>query len=241
LLVYQFPLTVPPAFVGLRHLWRTQRPEAWLLLGVALGDLMFLLGATDPRTGGDYVWNLHYYLQVYIVVALWLAVGLAAWWPRLTQTRGRLSLAVAGILLVPILAYVVAPIAARPVLGQVPGFRSLPGRDNLRYVLSPWKFQETGARPFGEGILAALPPGSQLFADYSIWTILNYLQVVERQRPDVRIYNLTEAEDDRAYIEAQAEGVNLFLADTNQYYDMPGIEAAFDVLPEGPIYRLITR
>jgi hypothetical protein len=127
------------------------------------------------------------------------------------------------------------------VLGQVPGFRSLPGRDNLRYVLSPWKFQETGARPFGEGILAALPADSQLFADYSIWTILNYLQVVEGQRLDVRIYNLTDSQDQLDYIEAEAGAERVYLADRNRYYDLAAIEAVFEIVPEGPIFRLMRK
>lgn len=241
LLVYQFPLTLPAAGLGLRQLWRAQRAEAWLLLLVALGDVMFLLGATDPRTGGDYVWNLHYYLQAYLVVALWLAVGLAGLWPRLSRTPARLAAAGALVVAVPIASYALAPIAARPFVAGVPGFRELPGRDNLRYVLAPWKHQETGARPFGEGILRALPAGSQLFADYSIWTILNYLQVVEGARPDVRIYNLTETLDDLGFIQQHAEGEALYLADTNRYYDMAAIKEAFEVVEAGPVYRLVRR
>jgi hypothetical protein len=38
-------------------------------------DIVFLLAAIDPRTGGHYVCNLHYYLQGYVVFAIWIAVG----------------------------------------------------------------------------------------------------------------------------------------------------------------------
>jgi hypothetical protein len=68
LLLYQFPLTVLPGLLGLRALGWRMRPEAWMLGLVALGDVLFLLAATDPRTGGEYWWNLHYYLQMYVSI-----------------------------------------------------------------------------------------------------------------------------------------------------------------------------
>ncbi len=237
LLLYQFPAAFLPGFLGLRHLARQAKPEAWLLGLAALGNVLFLLAATDPRTGGEYWWNLHYYLQTYVVFALWIAVGFAALWPRIVARKG--TLAAVGLLtiLLPILLYALAPAVARPFVSHLPGFRPLPGRDNLTYVLSPWKHRETGARRFGESILAALPPDSVLFADYSIWAVIRYLQVVEGACPDVELVQLSG--DQVSLILQYQNRPHLFLADTYRYYDVEGIRQHFDILPYGPIYQLI--
>ena len=241
LLVYQFPATFIGSALGLRQMWRAQRPEAILLGLVALGDIMFILGATVPSTSGDYVWNLHYYLPTYVVLALWLAIGLTTYWPQISRTTGRLAGVAFLALGLPVAVYLLAPSLARPFVESLPGFRSLPGRDNLTYVLWPWKQNETGARPFGEGILAALPPGSQLFADYSIWTVVNYLQVVDGERPDVTIYNLTDAGDQLQFIQQHAGGAPLYLADVNRYYQLDAIETRFEVVPAGAVYKLVPK
>ncbi len=239
LLLYQFPATFVPGLLGLRRLARQAPSEAWMLGLVALGDVLFLLAAADPRTGGEYWWNLHYYLQMYVVFSLWIAVGFAVLWPRLVGQRGAVAAVVLLTAVLPILLYAIAPMAARPFVSNLPGFRPLPGRDNLTYVLSPWKHWETGAREFGESILAALPPNSVLFADYSIWAVIRYLQVVEGARPDVELVQLSGEQvplilqyRDRPY---------LFLADVYRYYDLEGIGRYFEIQPYDPVYRLVER
>ena len=207
------------------------------MLGLAaIGNVSFLLGAADPQAYGEYWWNLHFYLQLYVVFSLWIAVGFAALWPRLARQRW----AVAGVtlltVLLPIVLYILAPVVARPFVSNLPGFRPLPGRDNLTYVLSPWKHRETGAREFGERILSALPPDSVLFADYSIWAVIRYLQVVEGARPDVELVQLTG--DQASLILQYQDRPHLFLADVYRYYDLEGIGQYFEIQPAGPVYRL---
>lgn len=237
LLLYQFPATFIPGFLGLRYLFRQAKPETWMLGLAALGNVLSLLASVDPRAAGGYWWNLHQYLLLYVIFALWIAVGFAALWPRLISRRGILATAVLGTVLLPILLYTLAPVVAHPFVSNLPGFRPLPGRDNLVYVLSPWKHRETGARQFGESILAALPPDSVLFADYSIWAIIRYLQVVEGARPDVELVQLSG--DQVSLILRYQNRPHLFLADTYRYYDVEGIRQYFDILPHGPVYQLI--
>ena len=242
LLIYQFPLAIVFGVGGLVHSWRGDRAVATMLTLVALGDVAFLLGATDPRTGGEYVWNLHYYLQVYVVVALWIAIGCEALL-RFVRTRWQHVVVSMACVAVPIAGYAVAPIVARSVLANVPGFRQLAGRDNLTYVLSPWKHHERGARAFGEALLNALPRDSILFADYSIWSMVNYLQVVEQARPDVTLVRLPGPGAGRQLpllLGARGAGA-MFLSDVNRYYDMGEIESRFAVTPAGPVYRLSAR
>ncbi len=241
LLLYQFPVTSLVGFAGLRQTFRQARPEAWMLGLAALGNVLFLLAATDPRTGGEYWWNLHYYLQTYVIFALWIAVGFAFLWPRLSS-RKEWTMATIGLTIVlPVALYASAPLIARPFLSNVPGFRPLYGRDNLTYVLSPWKHQETGARKLGESILDVLPENSVLFADYSIWAVIRYLQVVEHARPDVELVKLPGPSDQVSLILQYKDSPSLFLADTYRYYDIEGIQRHFAIVPWGPIYQLVPK
>lgn len=117
--------------------------------------------------------------------------------------------------------YALAPVVARLFVSNLPGFRPLPGRDNLTYVFSIWKHRETGARQFGESILKALPPNSVLSADYSIWAVIRYLQVVEGTRPDVELVQLSG--EQVSLILQYRDRPYLFLANVYRYYDLEGI------------------
>ncbi len=237
LLLYQFPVTFIPGLLGLRCLGRQSGPEAWMLGLAALGNVLSLLASVDPRVLGGYWWNLHQYLLTYVVFALWIAVGFAALWPRLAGRKWAVGGVVLLTVVLPILVYALAPTVARPFVSNLPGFRPLPGRDNLTYVLSPWKHRETGARQFGESVLAALPPDSVLFADYSIWAVIRYLQVVEGARPDVELVQLSG--DQVSLIRQYRDRPHLFLADVYRYYDLEGIGRYFEIQPFGPLYRLV--
>jgi hypothetical protein len=140
-----------------------------------------------------------------------------------------------------VLLYAAAPAVARRLVQTVPNFRPLPGRDNFAYVLSPWKHNETGARAYGEQMLRALPPGSVLFSDYGPWAVIRYLQVVEHARPDVELILLGSADSQVGAILPHRHAPNVFLADTYRYYDLAGIREHFDIVPAGPIYRLIAK
>lgn len=241
LLLYQFPVTFLPGFLGLRRLAQEASPKAWMLGLAALGNVLSLLASVDPRAAGGYWWNLHQYLLLYVVFALWIAIGFAALWSRLISRKGILATAVWGTVLLPILLYALAPVVARPFVSNLPGFRPLPGRDNLVYVLSPWKHRETGARTFGEAVLEALPADSVLFADYSIWAVTRYLQVVEKARPDVELIQLPGSGEQVALLLQYRDRPNLFLADTYRYYNVEEIGKYFEIVPYGPIYALVPK
>lgn len=242
LLVCQFPATFLLGFLGLRDLWHRERAVVTLLLLIMLGDVAFLLSAIDPRTGGDYVWNLHYYLQAYVAFAMGIAAGFKTIETRWIQGgRKRQTASVLLTFALPVLVYAAAPSLARPFTTDLPGFRALSGRDNLTYALSPWKFQETGARDFGEKILNGLPPHSVLLADYSLWAVVRYLHSVEGLRPDVQIVQLPYAGRNQQVpvILQYHASAEVFLADTiERYYDMPEIREHFEVKSAGLAYHL---
>lgn len=240
--LYQFPATSAVGVLGWYRLWRRDATLAATLGLIMLGTAAFLLGAADPDSRGAYVWNLHYYLQAYVAFAIAMAPGFEVIWTTWCgRRRVRQGVVVALTLALPVVLYAAAPAIARRVVRQVPGFRPLPGRDNFAYVLSPWKQNETGARDLTTAIFAALPPNSVLFADYSIWSILHYTQVVEHARPDVKLVRLGTKVTQVPVMLRYREAPHLFLADTYRYYDLDGIGTYFDIQPAGPIYRLIPK
>lgn len=239
LAVYQFPLVILLALWGIYFLWQSDRQVAWFtILGYA-GALGFLLTATDPSAGGVYIWNLHYYLQGYVFLIFALAAGFKGIWYRQIGNNQWVRAGLVGAtFLVPVCVYLLAPPVAQIVLSDIPAFRPLPGRDNFVYVLSPWKQNETGARNFGESIFDSLPADSVIFADYSIWAVLRYLQDVEEQRPDVELVQLKGKPSQISLILAYQDEKKLYLADTYSYYDMDGIQEHFELDPVGPIYQM---
>lgn len=240
--LYQFPLTTVVGVLGLLHLWQRDIAVAAGISLIMLGTVAFLLGALYPHAGGTYVWNLHYYLQAYVAFALGMAPGFEVLWTRwCREVRYRQAAVVAATLLVPVMLYAAAPAIAPRLVRDIPDFRPLPGRDNFAYVLSPWKQNEIGARTYGEQMLRALPEGSVLFADYGPWAVVRYLQVVEHARPDVELVELRRINRQLALIRGYGEKPNLFLADTYRYYDLAGIRQHFDIVPAGPIYRLVPK
>ena len=109
----------------------------------------------------------------------------------------------------------------------------------MTYVLSPWKQNETGARAYAESILKTLAPNAVFFADYSIWAVVNYLQVVEGARPDVTLVELPSLDTgEQLPLVLRSRSATIYLGDVNRYYAMGEIVKYFRVVPEGPVYRL---
>ncbi len=244
LLVYQFLLTLGAVIPGGRALLR-QRPRVLALLAaIVLLDTAFVFAwIPGSPTLFDFANNFHFFLPTFMVGAILAGVGMADLWPRLAQPLAKIAAALA-VVLAPVAVYAAAPRLARQEFARL-GVRSLPGRDNATYLLSPWKHAERGARPYGEGILRALPPRATLLADYSIYWVVRYLHDVEGRRPDVRLVELPSPPLlDRQLSVALDEarrGRPLVIPDTNRYYNIAALRTAFRIVPDGPIYRLIRR
>jgi len=244
--VYQFPVTTIVGGVGLWTLWRRDALVAGMIALAILGAtaFMFCILGPDASAGPDYVWNLHFYLPAYIAFALLLAPGFEVMLTRWSERTG-VVYAICGVVAlgVPPLLYATAPAVARRVMHNVPDFRPLPGRDNFTYALSPWKHHETGARALTEQILRAVPHNGVLFADYGLWTMIHYCQVVEGARSDVEavMLPLPHEHAQAPLIWRYRNRPNLFLADTYRYYNLDAIQEHFDLVPVPPIYRLVPK
>lgn len=244
LALYQFPASILVGIVGLYQLWKRDREAAALITLAAFGVTLFVLALVGPLAGlgTAYVWNIHYYIQAYFIFALALAVGFQFLWTRWRSASILPRLAVVALsLALPVLLYAAAPAVARVAWNDVPDFRPASGRDNFTYALSPWKQNETGARPFGEDVLRALPSDSILVADYGPWAVIRYLQVVDGARPDVQLVKLPESGRQAPLLLQHRRSQNLFLVDIYRYYDVDDIQRYFQIVPEGPVYRLVAK
>lgn len=67
------------------------------------------------------------------------------------------------------------------------GVRELPGRHNARYFLWPPKTGEASAERYARELLAALPQGAVVLADFNQGAVLRLAQVVGKVRPDVDV------------------------------------------------------
>jgi len=246
-LLYQFPS--PALVLSLLGIWALrQRPPvaALLLCTVAVNALTFVRHTVWPSAGNPkYV----FYITDYVVFAICAGVGASDVVPRIAglhRSRQRLVVlaALAVVALVPPVVYAVAPTVARRTGIDVVHAPTLPYRDNDRFFLNPNKRDERGARRFGEEAFAAMQPGAVIFADYTPFAVLRYLQLVERRREDVRIER-PRAVGGKAEVTWILDGGRTrptYVATlTPGNYDFSGLAGGYDLLPVGPIYQVCPR
>jgi hypothetical protein len=214
-----------------------------VIAGVSLFELANLdpAVASEIRGGSSYSSTLEYYLIAYVVFSLAIATGfrnlLKGWSDKLLQ-RKLIVLLLAVVL--PVALYAAAPGVARKFLKEIPGLRTMSTTDNFTYILSPWKQGVTGARAQGEEMLTALLPQSVLFADYSNYWVVRYLQVVEKSRPDIILENISP---DLAQIALQyhLEGrANYLTNQTILIFQTDRLHQNFILVPEGKYLQRLT-
>ena len=240
LLIYQFPLTLIIGALGLSVLWKEDRSAAAMLGLIGLGVVALLMGTAIPGIGGNYIWNLHHFILLDVGLALIVAVGFRSIWLRLWDSAVARSLTILLAIALPVFIYLVSPPIARALLPAVPGFRQLPDRDNYAYVLSPWNHLEQAPRKFAESVLSAVGANGVLFVDYGIWSMVNYLQIVEGARPDVEAVLLPGAGvgDQLPLVMDHSDKEGLYIGDVGRYYDMEELQDEFEIVRSGPIYKL---
>jgi len=235
----QFPsITALLALPGLLYSFR-QRWFGLTLLLIFIGSLYVGMRHQVPD---QYV----FFLFLYVVAAMWVGYGYAWLAARLAHLPEKRRLLLAALLLLSILMPI-AVYSQLPVLLRRSGFtaerlgsREFPGRDSLTFFLWPGKRGYTGARWFAETVMATLPGGAILIADYTLAEPLIYLQEVEGWRPDVTLAELYPAEQ-LPFVREHRPSRPIFLADTNVYYDIDGLSEEFELAPTGLVYELVER
>jgi hypothetical protein len=243
-LVYQFPS--PALVLGFFGIWELRRRPpvaALLLLTVAANALIFIRHTVWPSAGNaKYV----FYIADYVVFAICAGMGADAIVRRIAAEPVALRRAVAVaaltvVALLPPAVYALVPRVADRTGIDVVHAPTLPYRDNNQFFLNPNKRGERGARRFGEEALAALQPGAVIFADYTPYAVLRYLQLVERRREDVRIER-PRAVGGRVEVTWITDGGRprpTYVATlTPGNYDFSGLTGDYDLVSAGPVYQV---
>ncbi|MBI3970094.1 MAG: DUF2723 domain-containing protein [Chloroflexi bacterium] len=247
-LAYQFPLSLLLAGWGVYGVWRGDRGAFYGLALLYAGNMLPMLLRHHPAM---YVRDQFiFYLPSYVPVALWIGVGAASvliYAPsnlRAPWAQHRRSVVVAALLAAPLLLYPLAATIGGTAAIRLAPARLLPGRDPVAYYLLPSKAAYTGARNYGESVLAALEPNAAIVADWLPYQTLRYLQAVEGVRPDVLLAQINAG--NRAQLQfllAHRNERPLYLADASPfpYYEMEDIQRCFSVAKHGMVYRLTPR
>jgi hypothetical protein len=203
-----FAVGIGPGLLGMVVLARRHGRQGGLLLGMFGLNAAFYIGyrVVDKAT---------MYLPAYLVWALWVGVGCQAlldWVARSTPEAARRQRLALGALMVSTVALAV-------------GW-------NWRLVdlSADWS-----ARQRGEAVLRELAPNALLFGWWDTVPVIQYLQLVEGQRPDVLAVNrfLISPEDMRRAIEREVMLRPVYMDRTASQLDLEvQLERA------GPVYRL---
>ena len=247
---YQFPsVTLPLGLIGIAAVLRDRPRQAFLLLGAALVNAGVFIHHTAWGSGATA--KFVFYISDYAVFALCCAVGAdellrvarSSLSPALARGAGIAMLALA--VLVPPVFYAVLPGVLSTYGIDLVRAKAMPYRDSQQYFLNPNKHGYRGARRFAEEALRAVPPSAVIFADYTPATVLRYVQLVERVRPDVRLVVADGRVDDRVHVSwTEAGGVRrpTFVATLiADYYDFSGLRGEYDLVPVGPIFEVRPR
>lgn len=235
--LYQFPAALFAAAAGAWVVGRRSAAAGWFL-GITYASGAAFAGSF--HVNDQYV----FYLPCYLVVAIVAGAGaseilLKA--PRRSLWPVRSLLALAFVAL-PVTLYAAAPAIFRsmekhPVLKV----RAIPGRDPS-FFLWPPKNGYTGARAFATGALDVMPEGAVILAEWTSAQPILYLQKAEGLRPDVIVKQLGAGWGKQVpYLAEQSRTRELFIAGTGEHFDMEEIRALFDVVPAGPVYRLVPK
>jgi hypothetical protein len=180
--VMNFP--TPLVLLAIPGLWtlrrRTHRAVYWLLLGAALAYAVFAARYDVP--------DQHTFLvPAFLFIALFAGKGID--W-LLHRYRGYLLPVVVVLLsfLAPV-AYALTPSILQshaPTIAHLPD-RKVPYRNRFAWFLQPWRVGYDGARRYARETLESLPPDAWLVVDTTLAAPLNYVQVADSLRRDVRL------------------------------------------------------
>jgi hypothetical protein len=230
---YQFLWSAPVGLWGITVLTRQRPVRAWFWLMWTGGSVGF---AWLHQVPDQYV----FYLPAWAAFAVFCGLGyddlLKRFKPQWLWPAIFISALVAWGLSVgtyrltaDLVSHVDRPLA----------LRSIPHREAPHYFLWPPKSGETGARRYVDEVFAALPSGSLLLADWTLYAPLRYAQQVESRRPDVEVLDIAELPMSQAdFLRNQPPSRPLYLADANRYYAVSAIEAHFDVRAVGVVYAV---
>ena len=156
----------------------------------------------------------NFFLPMYMFVSIYIGLGFAFLFKSCTRTW--MIVCVMLLLAIPP-SYAAISVFAKDRGIELGTRRHIPYRDVYTYYLIPWQQNQTGPRRMAEEIFATLPHNAVILADNTTIPALKYVQEIEQQRPDLRIFYLSESRESvRA---ACNDGDRIFtLSDVEGYY-----------------------
>ncbi|MCH9033193.1 MAG: glycosyltransferase family 39 protein, partial [Planctomycetes bacterium] len=210
-------LLLVPGFLALRR--AVEGPIAWLIIGPTTIFLVFGMtyDVPDQHT---------FLLPALMFMAIVVAVGLDGLLQR-RPSRQVMALAFMLALMAPAVYGVIPSLGRRfaPNSALVPA-RSVPYRERWNWFLQPWRNGCTGPERYASETLNALPQGAWLSVGNTLCAPLNYLQVAEHLRRDVRLeswiarqdwFDRRATEDEPARAAKLAEGLVYATANEPSY------------------------
>jgi hypothetical protein len=204
-----FAIGIGPGVLGISLLWRKSWREAVLLSGMFVFNAVFYINyrVMDKDT---------MYLPVYLIWALWVGLGtqgILDWLRSVDETKAYQRTQIA----------VKAMIAASVLLALVWNWRIVD-------LSGDWS-----TRQRGEAILQQAEPGSLVFGWWDTVPVVQYLQLVEGQRPDVRAINrfLIDPRDMNYAIKKEVDRRSIYIDSSPKE-----LSTTLVAKPAGQIYRL---
>lgn len=181
-----------------------------------------------------------FFLPCYALFAVAAAVGIRSLQDLPRPAR---SLAIAAIILSLLLTPVLYAIAPHYINLNRP--RTLPGRNEMRYWISPWKCGEFSAQNFAVEALRTVKPNAVIFADDTTAYPIALVQQLFDLRPDVHVENdvlgseLGNPDEDFAGFVARLRERPLYVVTNHPRYVPESLRPFIHSEPKGPLFPVI--
>lgn len=260
-LFYQYPMFgVILGGIGILQFIKNDKITAlFLLLIIFLNGFFFMKTTLWQSYGGT---KYTFYISDYTIFSIFLGYGSLSLFSQINRLSRRCKITlqnnktrVLSSVLV-ILFGVLLTVSFYSFIPEIVSYadidlvnaRTLPYRDNNKFFLNPNKRCYYGDRKFGEEVLQLSEKDSVVFADFTIYTILRYLIVVENKRPDIKLISsqgiIIREWVDR--IKHNDPNTHIYICDDNEqdtadYYNFEGLEEKYILKRCGSFFEIVPR
>jgi len=239
-MAYNFPTpNVIFFFAGLYGLKKVSPSRSFANIFLALLILFFLFAFryTVPD-------RYAFFIPFYCLASILIGVG----FDLLVTRPGRRILACLVFIftLLPIPAYIIAPIVAQKRQFKLPTRREIPYRNDYIWFLRPWRTGYHGPEQFANEVFNTVEENAIISADGTTVYALLYVQEVKSRRSDIRIVSSHPNRKNPLVFNEQT--APQLLAETSIYVvsPVPGycpdyLLKRYDFIKAGSIYRVVDR
>ncbi len=235
-LFYQFPLI--GFLLGFFAILKVKKDE--------IITLIFILFLTEIIYGSGYFYQRHFHVYVfsYVTFAIFIALG-----AKIIEINKNLHFKITFaslMVILPILLYTITPYLI-PKGYPILTIRDIPYRDNLKYFLQPSKRGYRGTYEYAKSALEQVKRGDVIIADFTILTVLEYFNKIEKMGEE----GINLVFDERLtnhgiripeYVRDQVgKGVNVFLADNEDFYCIEELKKEYEIIPSGVLYKIVPK